>query len=58
MHTSEIMSKPRLNEQQVHAFLSSLFEEDLHAKRVLALSYAVLGVVHSASLASTSSARP
>ena len=44
------MSKPRLNDQQVHAFLSSLFEEDLHARRVLSLSYAVLGVIHSASL--------
>ena len=44
------MCKPRLNDQQVHAFLESLFEEDLHAKRVLSLSYAVLGVIHSASL--------
>ena len=44
------MRKPRLNEQQVHAFLSFLFEEDLHAMRVLSLSYAVLGVIHSASL--------
>lgn len=50
VHTSAVMSKPRLNDQQVHAFLSSLFEEDLHAMRVLSLSYAVLGVVHSASL--------
>ena len=44
------MCKPRLNDQQVHAFLESLFEEDLHAKRVLSLAYAVLGVIHSASL--------
>ena len=44
------MRKPRLDDQQVHAFLESLFEEDLHAKRVLSLSYAVLGVIHSASL--------
>lgn len=50
VHTSAVMSKPRMNDQQVHAFLSSLFEEDLHAMRVLSLSYAVLGVVHSASL--------
>ncbi|PTL75103.1 hypothetical protein DAT35_56675 [Vitiosangium sp. GDMCC 1.1324] len=39
------MRKPRLNDQQVHAFLESLFEEDLHAKRILSLSYAVLGVI-------------
>ncbi|WP_414640862.1 hypothetical protein [Archangium sp.] len=44
------MHRPRLNEQQVHSFLESLFEEDLHARRVLSLSYAVLGVIHSASL--------
>jgi hypothetical protein len=44
------MRKPLLNEQQVHAFLESLFKEDLHAKRVLSLSHAVLGVIHSASL--------
>jgi len=48
--TSAVMCKPRLNDQQVHAFLESLFEEDLHAKRVLSLAYAVLGVIHSASL--------
>jgi DDE family transposase len=48
--TSAVMNKPRLNDQQVHAFLTSLFEEDLHARRVLSLSYAVLGVVHAASL--------
>lgn len=44
------MRKPRLDDQQVHAFLESLFEEDLHAKRVLSLAYAVLGVIHAASL--------
>jgi len=44
------MRKPRVDDQQVHAFLASLFEEDLHARRVLSLSYAVLGVVHAASL--------
>jgi hypothetical protein len=48
--TSAVMRKPRLNDQQVHAFLESLFEEDLHAKRILSLSYAVLGVIHAASL--------
>jgi hypothetical protein len=44
------MHKPRLNEQQVHSFLEALFEEDLHARRILSLSHAVLGVIHSASL--------
>ncbi|ATB38593.1 transposase [Cystobacter fuscus] len=50
MLTSAVMRKPRLDDQQVHAFLESLFEEDLHAKRVLSLAYAVLGVIHAASL--------
>ncbi|OJH37114.1 IS4 family transposase [Cystobacter ferrugineus] len=44
------MRKPRLNEQQVHSFLESLFEKDLHAKRILSLSHAVLGVIHAAGL--------
>jgi hypothetical protein len=39
-----------INKQQVHAFLSSLFDENLHAKRVLALSLASLGVSQAASL--------
>lgn len=47
--TTEVDSKA-INEQQVHTFLSSLFEEDLHAKRVLSLSLATLGVIHAASL--------
>ncbi|WNG20954.1 IS4 family transposase [Cystobacter fuscus] len=50
MLTSAVVRKPRLDDQQVHAFLESLFEEDLHAKRVLSLAYAVLGVIHAASL--------
>ena len=29
--TSAVTRKPRLNDQQVHTFLESLFEEDLHA---------------------------
>lgn len=45
------MNAPAINEQQVHALLSELFEFDLHAKRVLSLSHATLGVIHSASLA-------
>jgi DDE family transposase len=50
MITSAVMRKPRLDEQQVHSFLETLFEEDLHAKRILSLSHAVLGVIHAASL--------
>jgi hypothetical protein len=39
-----------INEQQVYQFLSQLFEEDLHAKRVLSLALATFGVIHAASL--------
>jgi hypothetical protein len=39
-----------IDEQQVHTFLSSLFEEELHAKRVQSLALATLGVIHAASL--------
>ena len=39
-----------INEKKVHAFLDGLFGDDLHAKRVLSLSLATLGVVHAASL--------
>jgi hypothetical protein len=35
---------------RVHAFIDSLFGEDLHAKRVLSLADSTLGVVHAASL--------
>jgi hypothetical protein len=35
----------------VHAFLQSLFAGDLHAKRVLSLAGATLGVIQTASLA-------
>ena len=35
----------------VHQFLTSLFDGDLHAKRVLSLANATLGVLHTASLA-------
>ncbi|HEX8822934.1 MAG TPA: hypothetical protein VF794_23605 [Archangium sp.] len=41
---------PAINEQQVHEFLSGPFAEDLHAKRVLSLCLATLGVIHAASL--------
>lgn len=36
---------------QVHAFAESLFESDLHAKRVFSIANATLGVVYGASLA-------
>jgi hypothetical protein len=39
-----------INEKKVHAFLDGLFGDELHAKRVLSLSLATLGVVHAASL--------
>lgn len=44
------MRATAINEQQVHQFLSQLFEDDLHAKRVLSLALATFGVIHAASL--------
>lgn len=44
-------AKPTLDEAGLLAFLTSLFAEDLHAKRVLSLSQCTLGVIHAASLA-------
>jgi hypothetical protein len=44
------VSSKAINEQQVHAFLSGLFGQDVHAMRVLSLSLATLGVIHAASL--------
>src|SRR5450631_233658 len=40
-----------LGSQEVHRFLDGLFDGDLHAKRVLSLANATLGVVRIASLA-------
>ena len=37
--------------EEVHCFLAGLFEGDLHAKRVLSLANATLGVIKTASLA-------
>lgn len=37
--------------EEVHGFLQSVFGEDVHAKRVLSLANAVVGVITSASLA-------
>ena len=44
-------SKPSMDEAGILAFLTALFAEDLHAKRVLSLSQCTLGVIHAASLA-------
>ena len=44
-------SMPTMDERGILAFLTSLFAEDLHAKRVLSLSQCTLGVIHAASLA-------
>src|ERR1035437_8637400 len=40
-----------LGSQEVHRFLDGLFDGDLHAKRVLSLANATLGVLRTASLA-------
>ncbi len=44
-------SKKPLSFEGVHDFLKTLFAEDLHAKRVLSLAGATVGVIASASLA-------
>jgi hypothetical protein len=36
---------------EVHCFLGGLFDGDLHAKRILSLTNATLGVIKTASLA-------
>ena len=40
-----------LSFEGIHGFLSTLFGDDLHAKRVKSLAGATLGVIQSASLA-------
>ncbi len=42
---------PTLGFQDVHRFLTGLFDGDLHAKRVLSLANATVGVIRTASLA-------
>ena len=37
---------PRLQPEDIHAFVASVFGEDLHAKRVLSLTNGVVGVLH------------
>ena len=44
------MSTSSINEKQVHSFVEGVFGEGLHAKRVLSLAFATLGVIHAASL--------
>jgi hypothetical protein len=44
-------TKKPLSFEGVHLFLKTLFADDLHAKRVLSLAGATLGVIESASLA-------
>ncbi len=44
-------TKKPLSFEGVHGFLKTLFADDLHAKRVLSLAGATLGVIESASLA-------
>ncbi len=44
-------TKQPLSFEGVHRFLKTLFAQDLHAKRVLSLAGATLGVIESASLA-------
>jgi hypothetical protein len=39
-----------INEKQVHTFVEGVFGEGLHAKRVLSLAFAALGVIHAARL--------
>lgn len=42
--------EPRVDPERVHSFVKGLFEEDLHAKRVLSLANGVAGVIHAAAL--------
>lgn len=44
-------NQPALRQKEIHEFVASLYEGDLHAKRVLSLANAATGVLASASLA-------
>jgi hypothetical protein len=46
-----MVAAEEISEAEVLKYLQSLFAEDLHAKRVLSLAHATLGVLHGASLA-------
>ena len=50
-------ARPTIDADQTRKFLRTLFEDDVHARRVWSLSGATLGVIHSASLAVTRSGR-
>lgn len=45
------MASSTLNQEHVRKFLDELFQNDVHAKRVLSLANATLGVIQAASLA-------
>lgn len=45
-----LRKESQLSPKRVHAFLRGLFEEDLHAKRVMSLAAATTGVIHAAAL--------
>src|SRR5437016_5735311 len=47
---SSARRRSSLSPEQLHAYLSDLFGDDLHAKRVLSLRNGVLGVLQSAAL--------
>src|SRR6195952_4792069 len=51
IHRREMTPAQTLCFTEVHRFLAGLFEGDLHAKRVLSLANATLGVLKTASLA-------
>ena len=46
-----VSERPRIDEATTRQFLSALFEDDLHARRVWSLADGVLGVMSAASLA-------
>lgn len=46
-----LRANPRINPEKVHAFVDRLIGDDHHAKRVLSVANAVVGVLHAAALA-------
>lgn len=44
------MRSSPINEEQIHSFVDGVFGDGLHAKRVLSLALALLGVIHAAHL--------
>lgn len=51
------MSPSSLNERQARDFVSEVFGEDVHAKRILSLANATVGAIHAASLGVTAMGR-